>query len=167
MDAVLRFPSREESGNLYFNFYGPSSPKLPSSVSRSRGGKHHRSRNWGKENCDFLVNKQHPVKSLSGKISWVDSGSCQEIKPKPSYGKTSLGCNSSSTRTSVPSYTIPISSSRDSKGRLNSAALEESESNSTTSTITFESNHQRPQKLTEASSGLLSVRRIILGRVVL
>ena len=153
-----------------FNLYGPSSPKLPSSVSRSRG-KHNRSRNWGKENGSFSINKQHPVKSLSGKTSWVDSGSFQEVNSKSSYGKTGLGCNSSSTRTSIPSYTIPISSSGDSKGHLSSAPVKESESNSTTSTITFESNHQRPQKLTEASSGpfgrtsgLLSVMRITLRK---
>ena len=161
-----------------FDLHGPSSPKLPSSVSRSRG-KHYRSRNWGKENGGLSLNKQHPVKSLSGKTSWVDSGSSQEIKPKPSCGnlkgtcssKTSLGCDSSSTRTSIPNYTIPISSFGDSKGRLSSVAIKASESNSTTSTITFEGTHQQPQKSLEVSSGpfghtsgLLSVMRITLRK---
>lgn len=170
--------SSEGSENLDFDLHGPSSPKLPSSVSRSRG-KHYRSRNWGKENGGFSLNKQHPVKSLSGKTSWVDSGSSQEIKPKPSCGnlkgtcssKTSLGCDSSSTRTSIPNYTIPISSFGDSKGRLSSVAIKASESNSTTSTITFEGTHQQPQKSLEVSSGpfghtsgLLSVMRITLRK---
>lgn len=161
-----------------FNLNGPSSPKLPSSVSRSRG-KHYRSRNRGKENGGFLLSKQHPVKSLRSKTSRVDLGSSQEIKPKPSFGKlnrtcsskTTLGCDRSSTKTSITNYTVPISNFRYSNGHLSYAEMKECESNSTRSTITSENTHQQPQKFSEVSSGpfdhtkgLLSVMRITLRK---
>ncbi|KAF2285938.1 hypothetical protein GH714_009080 [Hevea brasiliensis] len=52
----------------------PSSPKLPHSVSRSRG-KHYASNKCGGNGRNLALNKQHPVKVLSGKSSWVNSGS--------------------------------------------------------------------------------------------
>ncbi|KAL8128350.1 uncharacterized protein LOC141717313 isoform X2 [Apium graveolens] len=48
----------------------PCSPKLPSSVSKSRG-KHYKRIVWPQSKCT-IANKQHPVKSISSKLSGVD-----------------------------------------------------------------------------------------------
>lgn len=89
----------EGNAKSEFDIQGQSSPKLLSSVSRSRG-KHYRNKEWGRDNHILLSNKQHPVNSLSGKIFQAGSGSSQETKLKSSCGnlrgvpssKTSLGC---------------------------------------------------------------------------
>uniref|UniRef100_A0A5B6YI99 Uncharacterized protein n=1 Tax=Davidia involucrata TaxID=16924 RepID=A0A5B6YI99_DAVIN len=160
--------SVEGCTKLDFGLEGPSSPKLPPSVSRSRG-KHYRSREWGRSNCWLTSNKQHPVKNLSSKSSWVNSGSCQKIKSKLSYGnpkgnagsKASSVCKSSLTETSGSKYSKPISSFGDSN---------RGESKST-STITSENIEQQQKKFFEVSSqtfghtsGLLSTLKITLRK---
>ncbi|KAA8526868.1 hypothetical protein F0562_008903 [Nyssa sinensis] len=150
--------SVEGSTNLDFGLQGPSSPKLPTSVSRSRG-KHYRSKEWGQSNYRVTSNKQHPVKNLSSKSSWVNSGSSQKIKPKKRYGspkgnvgpKASSVCKSSSTETSGSNYSKPISSFGDSKASSSSVAVKEGESKST-STVTSEYSEQQQKKFLEVSS---------------
>ncbi|XP_010268838.1 PREDICTED: uncharacterized protein LOC104605686 [Nelumbo nucifera] len=76
--------SLSTGGNLNSNFecIKPSSPKLPPSVSRSRG-KHYKSRKWGEGSGAVSINKQHPIRILGGKIS--HTGSFQETKPLSSF----------------------------------------------------------------------------------
>ncbi|KAM7280217.1 hypothetical protein ACFE04_007351 [Oxalis oulophora] len=89
-----------------------SSPKLLSSVSRSRG-KDYRSKKW-KENCDISLNNPHPVKFLRDKLSIAGSGpNNKNIKPKLSFlnpkgtstgnlkKPTSAGCSVENTSTSM------------------------------------------------------------------
>lgn len=58
----------------------PCSPKLPSSVSKSRG-KHYKSRVWAQSNCMFTT-KQHTVKNISSKLSGVTSKDVKKVKPR-------------------------------------------------------------------------------------
>ncbi|XP_059662593.1 uncharacterized protein LOC132308514 [Cornus florida] len=144
--------SGEGSNYLDFGLQGPSSPKLPSSVSKSRG-KHYRSREWGRSNCALISIKQHPVKSLISK-----SSPGKEIKFKSNYRKpkgnagseASVVCQSSLTETAGSNYSKPIYSFADSK--ISSGCIKEGNSNST-STITCNNSAQEQQKVLEVSSG--------------
>lgn len=149
--------SAEGCTNLTLGIQGPSSPKLPSSVSRSRG-KHYKSKDWGQS-------KQHPVKNLVGKSSWASSGSSNEAthksKNEKSNGpgsKAGSVCESSLNETSGPNYP-KVSSFGDSK----------THSDNLTSTSTSASHSE--QKSVEVSSqifahtsGLLSALKISLRK---
>lgn len=147
-----------------FDLQGSTSPKLSSSVSRSRGN-HYRSKKWEAENHELLLKKQHPVKVLSGKSSWVASGSGEEIKPKSgvinskgnSRSKSSLVSESSLTGNAILSCSKPVFACGN-------------PSSNTTSTITSQSSQQQEQKCMEVStqpfsqSGFLSEMRISLRK---
>ncbi|XP_057992584.1 uncharacterized protein LOC110643743 isoform X2 [Hevea brasiliensis] len=162
--------SGESSMSSDIDLKGPSSPKLPSSVSRSRG-KHCASNKSGS------LNKQHPVKVLNGNSSWVNSGSGKEIKPKQSF------INSNRTSRSKISFVLEkdltenvrenglkaVSNHGDFEGSSSSVVDKAGESN--TSTITSESGQKPQQRNLEVSSqafgyssGLLSAMRISLRK---
>ncbi|KAF2314282.1 hypothetical protein GH714_024988 [Hevea brasiliensis] len=162
--------SGEGSMSSDIDLKGPSSPKLPSSVSRSRG-KHYASNKSGS------LNKQHPVKVLNGNSSWVNSGSGKEIKPKQSF------INSNRTSRSKISFVLEkdltenvrenglkaVSNHGDFEGSSSSVVDKAGESN--TSTITSESGQKPQQRNLEVSSqafgyssGLLSAMRISLRK---
>ena len=125
-----------------FGIQPPSSPKLPPSVSRSRGKKY-RTREWGHSKFGLSSNKQHPVKNFSSKSSWVSIGSCQKMKTKPSNGhqkgiapsKTNSVCEISLPETSGPNYPKPSSILGDSKTSSSSAAIQEANNKSAGTTI--------------------------------
>lgn len=154
---------------------GSSSPKLPLSVSRSRG-KDYTGKKQKEEKYDFTLNKQHPVKVLSGKSSRVDSGSGEKMKPKSSFinskgasrPKSSLVCESNLTGNVILSCSKPISTCADPASSSSSTGNKAGDSN--TSTITSQSSQQQHRKYMEVSSqpfgptGRLSVLRISLSK---
>ncbi|KAJ4847483.1 hypothetical protein Tsubulata_024860 [Turnera subulata] len=160
-----------------FDMKEVSSPKLPSSVSRSRG-KHYATNKWGGDNADLQLKKQHPVKILNGKSLWTRSGYGDEIKPKLSFvpvkilnGKSlwtrsgygdeikpklsfvnSKGASSRSlTRNARENKLRATSISRESETHPGSTSNKDNESN--VSTITSESDHQTHQRNLDVSSG--------------
>ncbi|XP_021650602.2 uncharacterized protein LOC110642771 isoform X2 [Hevea brasiliensis] len=154
----------------------PSSPKLPHSVSRSRG-KHYASNKCGGNGRNLALNKQHPVKVLSGKSSWVNSGSGEEIKPKLSF------INSIKTSRSKKNFVLKreltnnvkenglkaVSNHGDCEGSSSSVVDKAGVSN--TSTITSEGGEKPQQRNMEVSnlafgysSGLLSAMRVSLRK---
>lgn len=154
--------SGEEGTGLNFDLLGPSSPKLPSSVSRSRG-KHYVSKKWRGDNQVMPIDKRHPVNALSGTSSCVTSESGNDMKTKPSYvhlkgtsrSKSSWVSKSSSIRNSIPSCA-------DSTSTLTSTDKKVDESN-TASTITHDIDQQQRPNMRNSSnplsqaSGLLSL----------
>ncbi|XP_050370133.1 uncharacterized protein LOC126788202 isoform X2 [Argentina anserina] len=156
--------SGEEGTGLNFDLLGQSSPKLPSSVSRSRG-KHYVSKKWRGDSQAILIDKRHPVNALSGTSSCVTSESGNNVKTKPSYAllrgtsrsKTSWVCNSSSTGNGLPSCSQPISFCGDSTSALNSMVKKADES-TTASTITQESDQQQQQNMGKSSNPLSQAR---------
>lgn len=169
------FPHGEGIANVELAKQEPSSPKLPPSVSQSRG-KTYRSREWGQINSGVVANKRHPVQNLSSKSSWVNLGSGQTMKTKPSNGprgnaktKPNSVCKSSLTGMSGPKYPNPSSIVRDSKTSSSSGAIKEEYQS--VSTITSENSENKQQKLLEVSSqavshtnGLLSALKITLRK---
>ncbi|GMP52821.1 hypothetical protein CsSME_00018503 [Camellia sinensis var. sinensis] len=143
-----------------------STPKLPHSVSRSRG-KSYRIKDWGQSNCCGIAsNKHHPIKNLISKSSRLNSN--EKIKPKPSSGNRKG--NARSKVNSVCSYPKPSSNFGDSKTGSSPAAIKEVESKSA-STITSESGEQQHQNLLDVSSqtishtsGLLSSLKVVTLR---
>lgn len=136
----------------------PSSPKIPTSVSKSRG-KEYRSKGWRVENQDFTSNKMHPVKVLSQKPTCMNSGSCSEIKQKfrsiPSKettnSKSYFVSDSSLSRNVIQKFSHPKSSHGHSTSSLSCVANKANES-STTSTSMSESGEEREQKVVDVSS---------------
>ncbi|KAG7957392.1 hypothetical protein I3843_11G172200 [Carya illinoinensis] len=147
-----------------------TSPKLPSSVSRSRG-KDYRSKKWRAENYESL-HKQHPLKVLSGTSSCLDLRFGEELKSKSinlkgtTRSKSTLVCKSSLTGNAIPSSSKPaVSTFEDQANGSSSMGNRTCESN-TRSTVTSQSSQQRELKCIEVStqpfdpSGLLSNQRI-------
>ncbi|KAE9456443.1 hypothetical protein C3L33_11654, partial [Rhododendron williamsianum] len=169
------FPLGEGIANVELAMQEPSSPKLPPSVSQSRG-KTYRSREWGQINSGVVANKRNPVQNLSSKSSRVNLGSGQTMKTKPSNGprgnaktKPNSVCKSSLTGMSGPKYPNPSSIVRDSKTSSSSGAIKEEYQS--VSTITSENSENKQQKLLEVSSqavshtnGLLSALKITLRK---
>lgn len=169
------FPHGEGIANVELAMQEPSSPKLPPSVSQSRG-KTYRSREWGQINSGVVANKRNPVQNLSSKSSRVNLGSGQTMKTKPSNGprgnaktKPNSVCKSSLTGMSGPKYPNPSSIVRDSKTSSSSGAIKEEYQS--VSTITSENSENKQQKLLEVSSqavshtnGLLSALKITLRK---
>ncbi|KAK4836828.1 hypothetical protein QYF36_000498 [Acer negundo] len=178
--------SWDENIDSNLDSLGQSSPKLPTSVSRSRG-KDYKSKNWRGGNCNGSLNKPQPVKLGSGekikprtnsskpKSSWGDSGSHEEIKPKLSFISRKGTSSSKSTivterSSSTKGNSLKPVSTFGSKNSSSSMVVKASES-STASTITSESGSQPHQKLLVTSrralddtGGLLSEVRIALRK---
>lgn len=154
--------SSEDIMALNYDLEGPSSPKLPSSVSKSRG-KDFVNKKWIGDNQDFSLHKRNPEKVLSGTSSCGNSGSSDEMKPKSSFihlkgtssSKSSSVCKSSFFGNPIPNCSKPISSCEDPTCTLSSMTNRADES-STTSTITSESDQQKQQKFMEKSNQALS-----------
>ncbi|KAM7504062.1 hypothetical protein LguiB_002966 [Lonicera macranthoides] len=149
--------SGEGCTNLTLGIQGPSSPKLPSSVSRSRG-KHYKSKEWAQS-------KQHPVKKLVGKSSWASSGSSNETTRKSrnekSHGpgsKAGSVCESSLNETSGPKYP-KVSSFGDSK--IHSDNLT---STSTSASHGEQKSIEVSSQIFAHSSGLLSALKVSLRK---
>lgn len=171
---------------------GQSSPKLPTSVSRSRG-KDYTSGKWRRGNCDVSLHKEQnngiggknvlvyrkkkiePRKtSLNPKSLVVDLGSCEEMKSKGSFvgqkgtsGMTLITQRSSTVKWNSLRHATVGASQCDSSSMIDKAS-----ESSTTSTVTSESDLQ-PQHnffavsnraLNNNSSGLLSELRITLRK---
>lgn len=159
-----------------FDLQGSTSPKIPLSVSKSRG-KDYRSKKWKAENYDFLSSKKHPIKGLSGKSYLVDPQCGEKIKPKSGFlnlkgtsrSRSGFVCESSLTGNSIPSCSKPVSTCGDPASTLSSMGNKTCESN-TRSTITSQSSQQQEQNYIEVStipfgpSGLLSDMRIGLRK---
>lgn len=150
----------EETKTAELELPGVASPKLPSSVSRSRG-KDFRSKDWEGVTRDASLNKQLPAKVLRGKPSWVRLGSREEIKHKLSFihPKGTLSKKVSVTernldRNLAANHVKTISTS---PGYENgSSSSDQAGVSKTLSTVTFESNQQQQEKPLEVSSQALS-----------
>ncbi|XP_015896800.2 uncharacterized protein LOC107430470 isoform X1 [Ziziphus jujuba] len=150
--------SGEVSMMLDMDILEPSSPKLPTSVSKSRG-KEYRSKDWKVENQDFTLNKLHPVKVPSQKPTYMNSGSCSEIKQKfqsirskeTTNSKSNVVSDSSHSGFVIQKFSYPKSSHGHSTSGLSSVANKANESR-TVSTITSESGEEREQKVVDVSS---------------
>ncbi|XP_035543306.1 uncharacterized protein LOC109013959 isoform X2 [Juglans regia] len=160
----------ESTLTLDFESQVSTSPKLPLSVSRSRG-KDYRSKKWRAENYESL-HKQHPLKVLSGTSSCLDLRFGEELKSKSinlkgtSRSKSTLVCKSSLTGNAIPSSSKhAVSTFEDQANGSSSMGNRTCESN-TRSTVTSQSSQQRELKCIEVStqpfgpSGLLSNQRI-------
>ncbi|GAV85354.1 hypothetical protein CFOL_v3_28792 [Cephalotus follicularis] len=168
--------SGEGSTTTDFDLQVLSSPKIPSSVSRSRG-KHYRSKKWGGDNCHVSLNKPLPVNVLNGISKVVNFESCEELKPRLSFinvkgtskSKTSLVFERKSNVNSMKNYKKPTFTHAVVESSLSSVAHKAGQSN--TSTVTSESSQPQQQKDLEVSSrafgkssGLLSAVKITLSK---
>ena len=169
--------SGDESTVLDFDLCGPSSPKLPPSVSKSRG-KQYRSKKWKGENPEFSLDKSHPVKGLSGKSSFVKPGQGAKPRNKSSFicpketssSKSSVVREISSSGKAIVNCSKPLSTCGDPGSSMSVEVIKASESNPT-STITSDSGQQQQLKVTDVSSQafghtseLLSVMKISLRK---
>ncbi|KVI02254.1 uncharacterized protein LOC112501003 [Cynara cardunculus var. scolymus] len=163
------FHSGKAGGSNSISVQEPSSPKLPSSVSKSRG-KSYKTKEWGQRRCMATSNKQHPVKALISKSSRSIESSNTE-KPVSRTGKVKeneglkacSSCESGLTDTSRPKFVKSSSCSL--------ARQEQEQENSSQSTVTFDRSERQENKGLEVSfqtssqtSGLLSSLRISLRR---
>lgn len=144
---------------------GCSSPKIPSSVSRSRG-KHYKTRKWeieSRQNVPSNDERHYPGKNLGCKTPREGKGSGDRTKPKPNYENTKIS--------------FPLENGTDDlKDCSSSTKVKAGESNST-STITSEIGQQnqgpRNQTVYERShrkfgqtNGLLSDLRISVRKSI-
>ncbi|KAK4398419.1 hypothetical protein Sango_1317400 [Sesamum angolense] len=116
--------------NLGFDVLGSSSPKLPPSVSKSRG-KDYKSAKHEPVVCSFTLNRQNGSKSLSSRSLSVDAGSGKaitknafdrKVKDHPKYKPDSVGeCTLPETTTDA--FTKSVSSSTDEKTSVKSVAF--------------------------------------------
>ncbi|XP_022880241.1 uncharacterized protein LOC111397507 isoform X2 [Olea europaea var. sylvestris] len=158
--------SGECCANSDFGLQGTCSPKLPPSVSRSRGT-HCKSMELGQGKCRITSNKLHLVKNLSSKSSSMNSRSDNAIKGKLSDEKLKGHVNSMSdlvgesslTETSARADHEPVTGFCYQETCSKSSAFSQGENNST-STITSESTGQKSMEVCSQifgnSSGLLS-----------
>ncbi|CAI9773482.1 unnamed protein product [Fraxinus pennsylvanica] len=166
--------SGERCANSDFGLQGPCSPKLPPSVSRSRGT-HCKSMELGQGKCKITSNKIHLVKNLRSKSSSMNSRSDNAIKGKPSDGKLKGHVNSMSnlvgesclTETSERADREPVTGFCYQETCSKSSAFSRGENNSM-STITSESTEQQSMEVCSQifgnSSGLLSSLRVSLRK---
>ncbi|KAH9619303.1 hypothetical protein KSS87_022094 [Heliosperma pusillum] len=121
------------------NLYGACSPKLPSSVSKSRG-KDYINKPW-RNNDTTSVSKNHPVNDLGGRRSRLDIAPSDDCKPPASPNNqsevtdpvTSVQCSDSHS-TSISCNSQVVADGRDTYSFLNSQST--STSGLSTSTIT-------------------------------
>lgn len=147
----------------------PSSPKLPSSVLKSRG-KHYKSRVWAQSNCTFAT-KQHPVKSMSSKLSGVTSEDVKKVKSQvqidlvtkcdllPAAG---VDCNNNITENAGSSTTKKTTSFRQMKTFSGAAVSREGEKNSI-STGTSESTERNEKPIEEAKQIIGQPSKLLLS----
>lgn len=136
--------------------HGPPSPKLPPSVSKSRG-KDYKSREW--RQSKVTLSKQHPVKNLITRSSLVHSGSGKGVKPifrtdkleVHEGSRASSICESGVTEATGPNYSSVLSNFGVSKSHSSSLVYQGGGSNST-STITSEGSGPQQKKSLEVSS---------------
>ncbi|KAF3453596.1 hypothetical protein FNV43_RR04036 [Rhamnella rubrinervis] len=147
--------SREVSTALDSDLSRPSSPKLPTSVSESRG-KDFMSKKWRTDNQDLSLDKLHPVKVLSRKSSSLKAGSCDQIKQfihmkKTTSSKSNLVIDCRLNGNIMRNFSNPVSANEDPTSNLSSVANKAKDSN-TSSTITSESGQRQQQKFFDISS---------------
>ncbi|XP_009589776.1 uncharacterized protein [Nicotiana tomentosiformis] len=150
----------EGSINLELGLQGSCSPKLPPSISRSRG-KDFRNRQLGQGYHWLTLDKKHPVKQLSSKSSSADSEACKVVKQKASSKKLTNYAASDSGSSCQP----PDLSSGNEKISSNSLAVMRYES-LPRSCITSENGEQHYQKSLGVNSlkKPLKVSDQVLGR---
>lgn len=169
----------EAKAHLGLGIKGSSSPKLPPSVSRSRG-KDYKSKDWNNGNFGIISSKQHPIKNLSGQSSLANSASDQKLKPKRSNGNgketgRSKASDDNRKETDTSKATSVCESSLTESTRLNTSKpttnFGESKTTSNSSTITCESSDGQHLKFCEVSnqafgqtSGLLSALKVTLRK---
>ncbi|XP_024024913.1 uncharacterized protein LOC21401704 [Morus notabilis] len=172
------FHSGDGDSTRDFDLTGLSSPKLPASVSKSRG-KQYRIKKWKGENQNFSVDKPHPVKVLTGKSSRVKLGLRDKKKHKLSFipketsvSKSSVVCESSLKGKAVSNGSNHPSACEDIGRSMSSEANKTIDSNPT-STVTYEneSGRQKQNKANDVSSkafghtnGLLSAMKMALRK---
>ncbi|KAK9077522.1 hypothetical protein SSX86_005859 [Deinandra increscens subsp. villosa] len=144
----------------------PSSPKLPASVSKSRG-KNYKTKQWEPTKCKAIPNKQHPIKTLTKKSS-TSTRSDNKVKPICRTRKLKeeeiKACSSSGSNTSdLADNTGPKSSS--------SSITKQEQENSSRSTLTHDQSEHQENKCFEVSfqtssqsSKLLASLRMSLRR---
>ncbi|KAM3343331.1 hypothetical protein P3S68_025420 [Capsicum galapagoense] len=125
--------SGESSINLDLGMQGSSSPKLPPSVSRSRG-KDFRSRQWSREDQRLSLDKKHPVKHLSKGGLEADKVIERKTSHKKLASAAALDWDSACQR--------PALSSRDKMISSNSLAVYSDKAHSISSCITSENGEQ-------------------------
>ncbi|KAJ7948585.1 Cyclic nucleotide-gated channel [Quillaja saponaria] len=136
----------------------PSSPKLPPSVSRSRG-KHYKSKKWREDYHDASFDQQHPARVISRRSFQVDFSSDQETKSKPKFLnsrgasglKWGLVCEHRASGDALCISQKPKSSGGYLTSSLGSVENKSGESNAR-STITTDNSHHHQQKFMEVSS---------------
>ncbi|GMI85306.1 hypothetical protein HRI_002199900 [Hibiscus trionum] len=145
--------SDEKGVSLELDLVGASSPKLPQSVSRSRG-KDFKSKKWKGNSHDVPLNKIVPTKILKGKSSGYGEG----IKTKLSFinskgtSRPKTGLVSEITENAKRKNVKPVSIQGGPK-RSSSPVADKSGETNTRSTVTSESiQQQRQQKFFEVSS---------------
>ncbi|KAL0443484.1 UNVERIFIED_CONTAM: hypothetical protein Slati_2071100 [Sesamum latifolium] len=124
--------------NLGFDVLGSSSPKLPPSVSKSRG-KDYKSEKHEPVVCSFTLNKQNVSKSMSSRSLSIDAGFGKaitkkafdgKIKDHPKYKPDSVG-EHTLPETTTDAFTKSVSSCTEGKTSVKSVAFGGSNSSST------------------------------------
>ncbi|KAJ0801718.1 hypothetical protein HanPI659440_Chr03g0120331 [Helianthus annuus] len=129
------------------NIQEPTSPKLPASVSKSRG-KNYKIKQWEQRKGKAIPNKQHPVKTLT-KGSSISMGSKNKMKPISKTGKTKenqgvKACSSGGSNTSELADNATSKSSSVSIGKRE-------DDNSSSSTLTSDHSRHQEKKCFEVS----------------
>ncbi|XP_048130067.1 uncharacterized protein LOC115754793 isoform X2 [Rhodamnia argentea] len=140
----------EENGSSDFCLQGPSSPKLPSTVSKSRG-KDYRGKKWEKHKSDPSVHQSHPVKVLSATSS--SSNECSYLQSKPKSRLVDLRGPSGLKKNLVTERNSDKNGSRlSSKPTLPGSTSNNTSQTKQKSGISFES-HQQEEKMVVHVSG--------------
>lgn len=134
--------------------HGWSSPKLSSSVSRSRG-KDYRGKKLGHDS-EWIFLKAHPLNDVGSESPYENSGSYQEIKLRvaltkwkgSSISRTALVHENLESYSSKPKFNSRSSVS----GRCMSSASINASATNSQSTISFESNLPQQQNTLDISS---------------
>ncbi|KAL0399342.1 UNVERIFIED_CONTAM: hypothetical protein Sradi_2277500 [Sesamum radiatum] len=116
--------------NLGFDVLGSSSPKLPPSVSKSRG-KNYKSGKHEPVVCSFTLNKQNVSKSMSSRSLSIDAGSGKaitknefdgKVKDHPKYKPDSVG-EHTLPETTTDAFTKSVSTCTEEKTSVKSVAF--------------------------------------------
>lgn len=168
--------SAEDHVNLELDIQEKSSPRIPLSVSKSRGKDYRR--NGVQGNQMVMFNDQHPVKTLNQKSSFLSSNSNRMTGSKSSNGRRKEVAGSSSgsrvesnlSEMAGPCDIRKVPPLCDQKFTSNSNVSEKGESSSS-STITSEGNGPQHQNSLEVSShsfgqtrGFLSALKVSLRK---
>ncbi|KAI3427531.1 uncharacterized protein J3R85_009357 [Psidium guajava] len=159
----------EENRSSDFCFQGPFSPKLPSSVSKSRG-KDYRGKKWEQHKSDPSVHQSHLVKVLSATSS--SSKQCSYLQSKPKLRLFDLRRPSGLKKNLVTERNSARNGSRiSSKPTLPGSTSNNKSQTKQKSGISFESHRQQEKKVLHVSgqafgnpTGLSSIIRTGLGK---